>query len=177
MKLRLLLLASLCSLSTAKFMAELTGHLTEVQCTGEEFDDFKNCIPEDVKTSEWGAVMDREEDNRNLGWCSGCRGAYPKGTFCFTVCGRRRRLEEGTSLRHLEDSNIYSIFVTFDMSQLPIGGLSDDALRSIQFMAVTLDASHSTHPSLQAADSSNLHNQTNSACSLHSTRSNCQSAD
>jgi hypothetical protein len=49
-------------------------------------------------------------------------------------------------------SNIYSIFVTFDMSQLPIGGLSDDALRSIQFMAVTLDASHSTHPSLQAAD-------------------------
>jgi hypothetical protein len=96
MKLHLILLTSLFSLSSAKFMAELTGHLTEVQCTGEEFVDFKNCLPEQVNGSEWGAFMDPEEDNnRKLGWCSGCRGGYPRGTFCFTVCGRfSRRLDE-----------------------------------------------------------------------------------
>jgi hypothetical protein len=97
MKLHLILLASLFSLSSANFMAELTGHLTEVQCTGEEFVDFKNCLPEEVNGSEWGAFMDSEENNRKLGWCSGCRDSrlYPRGTFCFTVCGGLlRRLDE-----------------------------------------------------------------------------------
>jgi hypothetical protein len=78
-------------------MAELSGHLTGVQCTGEEFVDFKNCLPEEVNGSEWGAFMDPETDNnRNLGWCSGCAAHknHPRGTFCFTVCCNWRRLEE-----------------------------------------------------------------------------------
>jgi hypothetical protein len=97
MKLHLILLALLFSLSRAKFMAELEGHLTTgVQCTGEEFVDFKNCLPEEVNGSEWGAFMDPETDNnRNLNWCSGCAGKkHPRGTFCFTVCCNWRRLEE-----------------------------------------------------------------------------------
>ena len=100
MRLHLILLALLFSLSSAKFMAELTGHLTGVQCTGEEFVDFKNCLPKEVNGFEWGAFMDSEEDdNRKLGWCSGCQSAAgrasPRGTFCFTVCGRfSRRLDE-----------------------------------------------------------------------------------
>jgi hypothetical protein len=96
MKLHLILLALLFSLSSAKFMAELSGHLTGVECTGEEFVDFKNCLPDEVNGSEWGAFINPETDNnRNLGWCSGCAGKnHVRGTFCFTMCDNWRRLEE-----------------------------------------------------------------------------------
>jgi hypothetical protein len=103
MKLHLILVASLFSLSSGKkFMAELIGHLTAEPCTGAEYADFKHCLPANVDDEEEGALFNRGGE-RALGCCSGCRGAYPKGTFCFTVCGGRRRLEEGTSLRHLQD--------------------------------------------------------------------------
>jgi hypothetical protein len=117
MKLHLLLLASLISLSSAKFMAELTGHLTEEQCTGEEFVDFKNCLPAEINGAEWGAFMDREEDNRKLGtgWCGGCQFRdYPKGTFCFTVCQPKRRLDESpyppTFLRRAQEEETSAVY-------------------------------------------------------------------
>jgi hypothetical protein len=106
MKLSLILLASLLSLVRGGFMAELTGSLTSEPCTGDEYADFKQCLPANLADEEEAALLSHG-DERKLGWCSGCRGLeYPRGTFCFTVCGRfHRRLEEGTGLRHLQASN------------------------------------------------------------------------
>jgi hypothetical protein len=104
MKLQLVLLAALLNLARGGFMAELTGSLAaDVPCTGDEYADFKQCIPANVADDEEEALFSRGGD-RALGWCSGCTGGAPRGTFCFTVCGGRRRLEEGTSLRKLEGS-------------------------------------------------------------------------
>jgi hypothetical protein len=102
MKLSLIIFASLLNLAMGGFMAELTGSLTEELCTGAEYADFKKCLPDNVVDEEDEARVNRGGD-RKLGWCSGCVGYYPRGTFCFTVCGRfSRRLEEGTNLRHLQ---------------------------------------------------------------------------
>jgi hypothetical protein len=103
MKLSLILLAALLNLVRGEFMAELTGSLTAEPCTGDEYADFKQCLPANVADEQEEALFSRGGD-RSLGWCSGCRGGAPRGTFCFTVCGGRRRLEEGTTnLRHLQD--------------------------------------------------------------------------
>ena len=104
MKLSLLLLAALLNLARGGFMAELTGSLTAEPCTGDEYADFKQCLPANVADDEEEAIFSRGGE-RALGWCSGCRGGAPRGTFCFTVCGGRRRLEEGTSLRKLQDGS------------------------------------------------------------------------
>ena len=122
MKLHLLLLSSLFHLSSG-FMAELRGPLTEAACTGEEYADFRHCAEHGVETDQslpalndatledLAFINHGHEDDRRLqfNWCSGCTGGAPRGTFCFTVCGGRRRLsEEGTmdtpNLRRLAQS-------------------------------------------------------------------------
>jgi hypothetical protein len=103
MKLSLLLLASLLNLARGAFMAELTGSLTAVSCTGDEYADFKQCLPADVTDDKEVAIFSPgDRALQNTYWCRGCTGGAPRGTFCFTVCGGRRRLEEGTNLRHLQ---------------------------------------------------------------------------
>jgi uncharacterized membrane protein len=79
MKLHLILLALLFSLSSGESMAELTGHLTEVQCTCDEYDDLKICLSANV-ADEVGNGGKRALDT---GWCSTCSGSYPKGHFCY----------------------------------------------------------------------------------------------
>jgi hypothetical protein len=108
MKLHLLILASLFHLSSAGFMAELRGQITEEVCSGEEYADFKRCVEkglaqggENLTEIEEEAFVNRgNEDNRHLeggvNYCSGCTGGAGVGTFCYTVCGGRRRLEQGT---------------------------------------------------------------------------------
>jgi hypothetical protein len=105
MKLHLLLLASLFSLSSG-FMAELRGPLTDEVCTGEEEADFDLC------------VMMATEADPNLGGqrklqynaCGGCRGTAPKGHFCYYYCGSGRRLlwelTDTPDLSHLQEDNI-----------------------------------------------------------------------
>jgi hypothetical protein len=111
MKLHLLLLALLFSLSSG-FMTELRGNLTEMACTGEEYAEFKHCatmgvdadpiIPEDFTELEENFFVNRGGDDRKLmGWCTGCTGGAPRGTFCFTVCGGRRLSEEGMDTPNL----------------------------------------------------------------------------
>jgi hypothetical protein len=105
MKLHLLLLASLINLAMGGFMVELTGSLTADPCTGGEYADFKHCLPSNVAEDDEEEALFSRGGERALGWCSGCRGGSPRGTFCFTVCGGRRRLEEGTNLRRLQDGS------------------------------------------------------------------------
>jgi hypothetical protein len=104
MKLSLIIFASFLNLAVGGFMAELTGSLTAEPCTGDEYADFKQCLPANVGDEEEEALFSPGDD-RALGWCSGCTGGAPRGTFCFTVCGGRRRLEEGTNLRKLQDAS------------------------------------------------------------------------
>jgi hypothetical protein len=108
MQLHLILLASLLSLARgAHFMAELQGSLTEVPCTGDEYADFKQCLPANVLVDEQEKAIFSNGSERKLGtgWCAACVGTFPKGHFCFTACGTGRRLEEGTGLRHLQDGS------------------------------------------------------------------------
>jgi hypothetical protein len=108
MKLHLLLLPSLFHLSSG-FMAELRGPLTEAACSGDEYADFRHCAALGVETDQSLPPLNEaelddlafmnhgHEDDRRLShnnWCSGCTGGAPRGTFCFTVCGGRRRLSE-----------------------------------------------------------------------------------
>ncbi len=87
-------------------MAELPGSLTEVPCTGEEYADFKQCLPANVVDEQEVAIFSNGGERKlGTGWCGGCVGTYFKGHFCFTVCGTGRRLEEGTGLRHLQDGS------------------------------------------------------------------------
>jgi hypothetical protein len=107
MKLSLILLASLLNLARGGFMAELTGPLTG-SCEGTEYNDFKKCLPAGVNyDGDKEVSLFSFANNRalqNTYWCRGCRDGAPRGTFCFTACGgrSRRRLAEGTSLRHLQ---------------------------------------------------------------------------
>jgi hypothetical protein len=87
-------------------MAELQGSLTAEPCTGDEYADFKQCLPANVADDQEEAIFIRGGERKlQTGWCRGCVGSYPKGHFCFTVCGTGRRLEEGTNLRHLQDGS------------------------------------------------------------------------
>jgi hypothetical protein len=122
MKLLLLIFASLFHLSSG-FMAELVGPLTLEECTGTEYAEFKSCVVagfeeagqaisggEDEAFINHGRVRDLQ-GGRN--YCSGCTGGAPRGTFCFTVCGGRRRLEQGTEktggLRRLQTSEVHFV--------------------------------------------------------------------
>jgi hypothetical protein len=135
MKLHLLLLPSLFHLSSG-LMAELRGPLTEVACTGDEYDDFRHCVAEGMGTdavvdlpvldaSELNEVAFMNNNDRRLNhggsvnWCGGCQGgAYAKGSFCFTFCnnGRRRLSEEVTTgmdspnLRRLVQPDFVAVF-------------------------------------------------------------------
>jgi hypothetical protein len=85
-------------------MAELTGSLTLDPCSGDEYAAFKQCLSANVADDEEVALFSPRGDRAlQTSWCSGCEGGAPRGTFCFTVCGGRRRLEEGTNLRKLQD--------------------------------------------------------------------------
>jgi hypothetical protein len=109
MKLHLVLLALLFNLSSG-FMAEMKGRLTEEACIGDEYADFKSCVTQGVAADPNRAGLNDSEDvaivnrggERRLN-CSKCPGNSPRGTWCFTVCGRRRRrgLEEGTDTANL----------------------------------------------------------------------------
>jgi hypothetical protein len=129
MKLHLLLLASLFNLSSAGFMVELTGTLAEEACTGEEYADFKYCVNQSTASDPFLTestdlvdeafvtqstdlvdealvtqstdLVDDQGNDRKLNWCAGCTGGAPRGTFCFTVCGGRRRLEEAADTPNL----------------------------------------------------------------------------
>ena len=117
MKLHLLLLASICNLSSGLFMAELKGELVEGEaCTGEEFTefaDFKQCAAQGraevdpglpvLAGLEEGAFVNRGggQNRKLVNLCTGCTGEEPLGTYCFSVCDPRRRLEEGTDTPNL----------------------------------------------------------------------------
>jgi hypothetical protein len=121
MKLHLLFLASLFSLSSAEFMAELRGPLTGEKCTGEEYYDFEHCAMLGAAADPSLPVLAELEEEafvnhggqRQLNWCNGCRGGAPRGTFCFTVCGGRRLAEEGKdtpNLRSLDPPDFVAVF-------------------------------------------------------------------
>jgi hypothetical protein len=101
MKLHLLLLASVFNLSSG-FMAELKGTLAEEACTGKEYADFKQCVTADESMAGFVDFEDEAFVNRGDGRklsCVGCPpSGAPRGTWCFTMCGSRRRrlLEEDT---------------------------------------------------------------------------------
>jgi hypothetical protein len=120
MKLHLLFLASLFSLSSG-FMVELRGPLTEEACTGEEYFDFKHCATLGAATDPSLPVLAELDEEafvnhggeRQLGWCDGCRGGAPRGTFCFTVCGGRRLGEDSMdtpNLRRLDQPEFVAVF-------------------------------------------------------------------
>jgi hypothetical protein len=109
MKLHLILLASVFNLSRG-FMAELKGPLGHEACTGDEYSEFKTCVIQGVTADpnltglfdiEEAAFVHSGGDLRKLNHCSGCTGGAPRGTFCFTMCGGRRRLEEDTGTPNL----------------------------------------------------------------------------
>jgi hypothetical protein len=159
MKLHLFLLASLFRLSRG-FMAELTGPLTLVYCVGDEYADFKTCVDEGLQEAvlnitgiEQEAFIhhgrDRELQNNN---CSGCTGGAPRGTFCFTVCGGRRRLAEKTGLRRLQTPSEAN-FVNGSL----VSSSGSDAAIVIGTTMFDCMATHSVeHPCLGSTSSMNL---------------------
>jgi hypothetical protein len=117
MKLYLLIFASLFHFSSG-FMAELKGTLTQEECSGREYADFKSCVVEGFEKA--GQVMSGGLDesfinhgrDRDLYSCSACTGGAWRGSWCFVVCGGRRRLEQGTEktgLRRLQTSEAHFV--------------------------------------------------------------------
>jgi hypothetical protein len=161
MKLHLLLLASVFSLSSG-FMAELKGPLAgEEICIGNEYADFKTCINQGIATDiNLAGIVDDEDiaivttagDERKMS-CSGCPSGAPRGTWCFTMCGSRRRLlEEGTgtpNLRRVQESNT----AVFE------GGLytgNAEAILILSYMTTCLDNGSTNHPCLGTSDTMKL---------------------
>jgi hypothetical protein len=91
---------------------ELKGELTEEACSGDEYADFSSCTtfgagPLSAQLHGQGFV--NPEGDRQLS-CAGCTGGAPRGTWCFTMCGGRRRLGEDTDehdSRRLDNSAIF----------------------------------------------------------------------
>jgi hypothetical protein len=116
MKLHLLLLASLFHLSSG-FMAELKGPLSGEACTGTEYADFKTCVVADpvlpvLQETEEEAFVSHGPARGLQSYCAGCPGGSPRGSFCFTYCGRRRLSEEVTdtpNLRRVQEEG-YALF-------------------------------------------------------------------
>jgi hypothetical protein len=106
MKLHLLLLASLCNLSSG-FMVELRGPRTAEECTGDEYAGFQHCAMLGAEADpnlsvlseiEEEALVNRGVDSRRQLSYSGCTDGAPTGTFCYSAsCATsgRRLLEEG----------------------------------------------------------------------------------
>jgi hypothetical protein len=166
MKLHLLLLASLCNLSSG-IMVELKGKLAEEACTGEEYADFKYCVKQssalDPFLTQWTdfedeAFVHRDHgDERQLGWCDGCPYGAPRGTFCFTVCGGgRRRLEEATdkpNLRRVQELTQEYKRAEFEGGNYTGNGDAKQIAREI-IECLAEDSTH--HPCLGSADKMKL---------------------
>jgi hypothetical protein len=105
MKLHLLLLASLCNLSSG-FMVELRGPRTAEECTGGEYAGFQHCAMLGAEADpnlsvlseiEEEALVNRRDSRRQLSY-SACTDGAPTGTFCYTfgaTSSGRRLVEEG----------------------------------------------------------------------------------
>jgi hypothetical protein len=161
MKLSLLLLASLFNASSGEFMAELRGRLTEEPCTGAEYADFKYCAMMGIAADpSLPALAEIEEEafvnrggERQLGWCSGCNGRAPKGTFCYTVCGGRRLSEKGMdtpNLRSLEKPE----FVSAYENRVYTG--NDKSNRVAEAIIDCLGVLSTNHPCLGSTDTMTL---------------------
>jgi hypothetical protein len=160
MKLHLLLLASLFNLSSG-FVAELRGPLTEEACTGEEYADFLHCATLGAAADPSLPVLaqlDQEAfvnrgGERKLGWCSGCRGGAPRGTFCFTVCGGRRLSEEGTDTPNLRRLQQREFVAAFEDGAFTGNGKSKRIAKDI---IECLGAATPNHPCLGSTDTMTL---------------------
>jgi hypothetical protein len=165
MKLHLLLLASLLNLSSG-IMVELKGTLAEEACTGEEYADFKYCVKQsaalDPFLPQWTdfedeAFVHRDHgDDRQLGWCDGCPYEAPRGTFCFTVCGGRRRLEEAAdtpNLRRVQELTEEHKHAEFGDGSYTGNGEAKEIAREI-IECLVEDSTH--HPCLGSADKMKL---------------------
>jgi hypothetical protein len=157
MKLHLILLASVFHLSSG-FRAEVRGPLGEETCTGDEYADFKECVMQGVASdpnlagfvdTEDATIMNRGDERRLM--CHVCPASAPRGTWCFTMCGRtgRRRLEEGTdstpNLRRVQEADT----AVFE------GGAYTGNIEAISILAAMttcLDAGFAHHPCLGPTD-------------------------
>jgi hypothetical protein len=158
MKLHLLILASLFHLSSG-YMTELTGPLAAgAECSGAEYADFKACAVQGF-AEEAGEDVSGGEDEafinhgvRGLQWniCSGCTGGAPVGSFCFTVCGGRRRLAEKRGLRRLESE------ATFVNGTLTSGEEGTDAANIGNSILVCFQSESADHPCLPSTDEMTL---------------------
>jgi hypothetical protein len=162
MKLHLILfLTAVVNLSSG-FMAELKGPLGHEACTGAEYSDFKTCVIQGVDADpnltgftdiEDEAFVHSGGDDRKLNWCNGCTGGAPRGTFCFTVCGGRRRLEEASTdtpnTRRVEEA---------DTAVFQGGAYTGNAegIMILETMTKCLDAGSADFPCLGTTDTMTL---------------------
>jgi hypothetical protein len=118
MKLLLLIFASLFHLSSG-FTAELKGTLTQEECTGREYANFKSCVVEGFEKAGHAISGGLDESfinhgrGRDLPSCSTCPSGAWRGSWCFTFCGSSRRLEQSTEktggLRRLQTSEVHYV--------------------------------------------------------------------
>jgi hypothetical protein len=157
MKLNLLLLALLFSLSSG-FMAELRGPLTDETCSGHEYADFVNCIKlateEDPNLAEQLTPIEQKSftgggQRKLYNPCGGCRGGAPKGHFCYTYCGKRRRelweLTDTPDTSSLEEDKI----AVYDCGDY-IG--NDEAIKVAQDVMQCFAGLSENHPCLGSTD-------------------------
>jgi hypothetical protein len=80
----------------------LSPPCTEVQ----EQDLYEMCVLEVAESM--GVVLGRrlelrgDRELQRISMCRGCRGSYPRGTFCFTRCTFKRRLTVTDTHAHTE---------------------------------------------------------------------------
>jgi hypothetical protein len=153
MKLHLLLLVSLFRLSNG-YMVELRGPLNKEKCTGEEYAAFKDCATQGAKSDpDLPAVIEVDEqayvnqggERRLKSWCGGCSSGAPRGSFCFTFCGRfMRRLEEVTDTPNSRRLQEDSVAVCQDNSYIGEG----EAIQIAEAIMECLGDVSTTHPCL-----------------------------
>jgi hypothetical protein len=143
MKLQLIVLASLLNLAMGWLMVELTGLLPP--CTGDELALLQQCLP----VEEEEAVGKGGERALLTGFCSGCQGLNTfKGHFCYTMCrpsdpdldDGARRLEEGTSLRHLQGTEFSA--AVYNLGNLQGAGIALDYAQEIINCVGNVTANH-----------------------------------
>jgi hypothetical protein len=158
MKLHLLLLASLFQLSNG-FMVELKGPLSGEACTGTEYADFKTCVVADpglpaLNVTEEEAFVSQGPARGLLSYCAGCPGGSPRGSFCFTFCGRRRLSEEGTDTPNVrrveEEEGTYASYESGDWTG------TGDALVMAEDIIKCLGDVATNHPCLGSTDTMTL---------------------
>jgi hypothetical protein len=179
MKLHLLLSVSLLFHLSSGYMVELTGPLNaEETCTGGEFVDFKECaelgaaeagLPDPDEIEGEAYVTHDHGSGRRLGICGGCPYGAPRGTFCYTWCGRgRRRLQEdGTDAPPPQDNvAIYS-------GNVYTGNL--EAIEVAEAIVGCLESKAASHPCLGSAATMTLvvHTALSSADDLYKNSAGC----